>query len=173
VEPLPLASGHRIVLSPEDPSTRITITSDSGPIFLFDGRNKAQNGWFVVCTLIPADKTGDVVVWHIRPNVIAEWTRPPVVGYNQVGYTPEREKVAALELDPQFKAPKVARVLRLTPEGDYQEVRASISLQCVNRESMPSNTPVRGLGLFASRRMLMTGSGGHRSIRICRSRWTT
>jgi hypothetical protein len=44
VEPLPLATTHRIVLSPEDPSTRVTITSDSGPIQLFDGRNKAQNG---------------------------------------------------------------------------------------------------------------------------------
>ena len=122
VEPLPLATGHRIVLSPEDPSTRVTITSDGGPILLFDGRNKAQNGWFVVRTLIPAGKTGDAVVWHIRPNVIAGWTRPPVVGYNQVGYTPEREKVAVVELDPLFDAPKTARVLRLSPEGEYREV---------------------------------------------------
>jgi hypothetical protein len=122
VEAQPLATGQRIVLSPEDPSTRVTITSDSGPILLFDGRNKAQNGWFVVRTLIPAGKTGDVVVWHVRPNVIQGWTRPPVVGYNQVGYTPEREKVAVVELDPLFDAPKTARVLRLTPEGEYREV---------------------------------------------------
>jgi endoglucanase len=122
VEPLPLATGHRIVLSPEDPSTRVTITSDGGPILLFDGRNKAQNGWFVVRTRIPAGKTGDAVVWHIRPNVIAGWTRPPVVGYNQVGYTPDREKVAVVELDPLFDAPKTARVLRLSPEGEYREV---------------------------------------------------
>src|ERR1700733_5838744 len=31
-EPLPLASGQQIVLSPEDPSTRVTITSDSGDL---------------------------------------------------------------------------------------------------------------------------------------------
>ena len=121
VEPLPLATGHRLVLSPEDPSTRVTITSDSGPILLFDGRNQAQNGWFVVRTLIPAGKTGDVLVWHVRPNLIPGWTRPPVVGYNQVGYTPEREKVAVVELDPLFDAPKTARVVRLTPEGEYRE----------------------------------------------------
>src|SRR5215472_11126456 len=65
MEPLPLASSHRIVLSPEDPSTRVAINSDSGAIQLFDGRNKAQNGWFVLRTLIPAGKTGDVVVWHV------------------------------------------------------------------------------------------------------------
>jgi endoglucanase len=74
VEPLPLATAGKIILSPEDPTTRVMIASDSGPLLLFDGRNKAQNGWFVVRTLIPAGKTGDVVVWHVHPNVIPGWT---------------------------------------------------------------------------------------------------
>ena len=121
IQPLPLATGHRIVLAPEDPLTRVTITSDNGPLMLFDGRNQAQNGWFVVRSLIPSDQTGNVVVWHIHPNVVPGWTRPPVVAYNQVGYTPERTKVAVLELDPIYNAPKTARVLRITPEGDYKE----------------------------------------------------
>ena len=123
-QPLPLATTRSIVLSPEDPATRVTITSDSGPIMLFDGRNKAQNGWFVVRTLIPAGATGDAIVWHIRPNLIPGWIRPPVVGYNQVGYTPSREKIAVLELDPAFTAPETARVLRITPEGEYREAFA-------------------------------------------------
>jgi endoglucanase len=122
MEPRPLAVASAFVLSPEDPLTRIAIASEGGPIQLFDGRNNAQNGWFVVRTLIPAGKTGDVVVWHIHPNVIPGWTRPPVVSYNQVGYTPERRKIAVLELDPLFNAPKIARVVRLTPEGEYREV---------------------------------------------------
>ena len=122
VEALPLASGRRIILSPEHPLTRVSITADSGSILLFDGRNQSQNGWFVVRTLIPAGKIGDRVVWHIHPNVIPGWTRPPVVSHNQVGYTPERAKVAVVELDPLFEAPKAARVLRLTPEGEYREV---------------------------------------------------
>jgi endoglucanase len=120
-EPRPLAVGNRIVLSPEDPLTRVSIVSDSD-LALFDGRNQAPNGWFVVRTLIPADKTGDVVVWHIKPNVIEGWMRPPVIGYNQVGYTPAREKVAVIELDPLFDAPKTARVLHITPKGEYREV---------------------------------------------------
>jgi endoglucanase len=117
-----LASGQRMVLSPEDPLTRVAITSDGGQISLYDGRNKAQNGWFVVRTLIPAGKTKDVVVWHVHPNMIPGWTRPPVVAYNQVGYTPGRSKVAVLELDPLYNAPKTARVLRLSPDGEYREV---------------------------------------------------
>ncbi len=122
VESLPLATAHHIVLSPEDPLTQVSVTSDNGPIMLFDGRNKAQNGWFVLRTLIPAGKTGEAVVWHVHPHLVEGWTRPPVIGYNQVGYTPAREKVAVLELDPLFKAPTTARVLRVTPEGEYREV---------------------------------------------------
>lgn len=121
-EPLPLATAASFTLSPEDAKTRISITSDSGPIMMFDGRNKAQNGWFVLRALIPARKTGDVVVWHVHPNVIPGWMRPPVIGYNQVGYTPAREKLSVLELDPQFTAPKKARVLRLAADGEYREV---------------------------------------------------
>jgi endoglucanase len=121
-QPLPLASGHTIVLAPEDPMTRVTISSDTGELLLFDARNRAQNGWFVVRGLLPAGRTENALVWHIHPNVIPGWVRPPVVSYNQVGYTPERSKVAVLELDPQFEAPGMARVLRLDRASAYREV---------------------------------------------------
>jgi endoglucanase len=119
-EPLPLARGNRIVLAPEDPFVHVAITSEIGEILLFDARNKAQNGWFVVRTLIPANRTENAIVWHIRPNVIAGWTRPPVVSYNQLGYTPARSKVAIVELDPLFNAPKTARLLRLNRNGEFE-----------------------------------------------------
>ncbi|MGB7549361.1 MAG: glycoside hydrolase family 9 protein [Terracidiphilus sp.] len=121
VEPEPLASGRHIALSPEDPLTRVAITSDTGNILLFDARNKAQNGWFVVRSLIPAGRTENALVWHVRPNVIPGWTRPPVVSYNQLGYTPGRSKVAIVELDPLFHAPRTARLMRLNTDGQYDE----------------------------------------------------
>lgn len=122
IEPVALASGQKIVLSPEDPLTRVSITSDGATLQLFDGRNQAQNGWFVLRSLIPPGKTGEVAVWHIHLKVVQGWTRPPVVGYNQVGYTPGRAKIAVLELDPQFHAATTARVLQLSPDGEYKEV---------------------------------------------------
>ena len=122
VEPAALAQGRQIVLSPEDPLTRVTITSDDSSVMLFDGRNQAQNGWFVVRSLIPSGKSGNVVTWHVHPNVVAGWIRQPVVAFNQVGYTPERTKVAVVELDPLDDSPKTARVLRLTPDGEFHEV---------------------------------------------------
>lgn len=121
-QPKPLGSGRQIVLAPEDPMTRVSITSDGSPLQLFDARNRAQNGWFVVRSLLPAGRTEDALVWHIRPNVIPNWVRPPVVSYNQVGYTPQRAKVAVLELDPRYDAPRTARVLRMNAAGHYQEV---------------------------------------------------
>src|SRR3954470_6009454 len=46
-EPLPIVTGNNITLAPEDPLFRIGVSSDSSPISLYDGRDRAQNGWFV------------------------------------------------------------------------------------------------------------------------------
>ncbi len=121
-QPLPIVSGNSIVFAPEDQLHHITITSETGPILLYDGRNRAQNGWFVLRTLIPSGKTEGAVVWHIRPNVIPNWTRPPMIAHSQVGYAPNFPKVAIIELDPKFDAPKTAKLVRLFDDGSYQQV---------------------------------------------------
>ncbi len=121
-QPLPIVSGNSILLAPEDRLHSVSITSETGPIALFDGRNRAQNGWFVLRTLIPSGKTEGAVVWHIRPNVIPNWTRPPMIAHSQVGYAPNFPKVAVIELDPKFDAPRTARVLRIAADGSYQQV---------------------------------------------------
>jgi hypothetical protein len=122
-DPLPLASGgHSITLSPEDALTRVSITSDGAPLQLFDARNRAQNGWFVVRSQIPAGATKNAIVWHVHPNIIPNWVRQPVVSYNQAGYTPDRSKVAIIELDPNFKAPGEARLVRVTADGAEKSV---------------------------------------------------
>ncbi len=119
-DPLPLASGGKsIVLSPEDPLTRVTITSDGAPLALYDARNRAQNGWFVVRALLPAGKTANAIVWHVRPNYIKGWVRQPVVSFNQAGYTPDRSKVAIIELDPNMKAPSAIKLLKINADGKY------------------------------------------------------
>ncbi|MGC9971613.1 MAG: glycoside hydrolase family 9 protein [Bryobacteraceae bacterium] len=121
-QPLPFATGRSVTLAAEDPQYRITVTSENGPVSLYDGRNRAQNGWFVVRTLIPSGKTEGAVVWHIRPDVIPNWTRPPMVAHSQAGYAPNFPKVAVIELDPKFDAPKTAKVLRLGEDGSYRQV---------------------------------------------------
>jgi endoglucanase len=121
-QPLPFATGRRITLAVNDPLYRIRVTSDSGPLLLYDGRDLAQNGWYVLRTPIPAGKTRDAVVWHIRPSYIPHWTRPPMIAHSQVGYAAAFRKVAVIELDRRFKAPPTAALLRLSSQGAYRPV---------------------------------------------------
>jgi endoglucanase len=121
-QPLPFAEGKSITLGVDDSLARISVVSDTAPLMLFDGRNRAQNGWFVLRSLIPSGKTSGAIVWHLKPDVISKWTRPPVIAHSQVGYAPGFSKVAVLELDPKYTGPQSAKVLRLTEGGAYQQV---------------------------------------------------
>lgn len=121
-QPLPFATGRSIALAAANPLNRISITSEAGPLMLYDGRDQAQNGWFVLRSLIPAGKTANAVVWHIRPNYIPNWTRPPMIAHSQAGYAADFPKVAVIELDPTYDAPKTAKLLRLSNEGSFKEV---------------------------------------------------
>jgi hypothetical protein len=121
-QPLPFAEGKSITLGVDDALARVNVVSDTASLMLFDGRDRAQNGWFVLRSLIPAGKTTGAIVWHIRPDVIPNWTRPPMIAHSQVGYAPGFSKVAVLELDPKYNAPKTARVLRLMGNGSYKQV---------------------------------------------------
>lgn len=121
-QPLPFAEGKSITLGVDDALARINVTSDAADLMLFDGRDRAQNGWFVLRSLIPSGKTTGAIVWHIRPDVIPNWTRPPMVAHSQVGYAPDFSKGAVLELDPKYDGPKTAKVLRLKEDGSYKQV---------------------------------------------------
>jgi endoglucanase len=117
VEPTPVAAGRTLVLAPEDPERRVALQALSGQLQLFDGRNLAQNGWFVVRSLLPSKATGKVMEWLVRPNVIPNWTRTPVIGFSQVGYHPSRKKVAVIELDPSDTALETASLFEVVAEG--------------------------------------------------------
>lgn len=88
LQPLPLANGPRLVVAPEDPLHRLVIEQDRGELALFDGRDTAPNGWFVVRSILPTGTTRDAVVWRVTPNSVPAWRRPPVICISQVGYHP-------------------------------------------------------------------------------------
>ena len=121
VEPKPIIEGKSLILAPEDPERRIRIESAGRNLMLLDGRTVAQNGWYVVRTLIPANQTGKVVEWIITPNIIPNWTRPPMIAYSQIGYCPDQEKVAVIELDKNDKLIPNASVLKLAENGEWIE----------------------------------------------------
>jgi hypothetical protein len=117
IVPYPLATGKTIVLAPEDPEHFIKIKAEDADLMLFDGRNLAQNGWFVVRSLLPANKTGKVLSWFLEPNAIPNWMRKPVVGFSQAGYLPNQKKVAVIELDKNDTPLNSASVFQVNPDG--------------------------------------------------------
>ncbi|BBE15991.1 glycoside hydrolase, family 9 [Aquipluma nitroreducens] len=121
IVPYPLATGKAIVLAPEDPERFVTIKSLDADLMLFDGRNLTQNGWFVVRSLLPANKTGKVLTWYLEPNAITNWKREPMIGFSQVGYTPSQDKVAVIELDKNDTPLTKASVFQINAEGKFIE----------------------------------------------------
>lgn len=122
LQPLPLATGPRLVVAPEDPLHKLVIEQEGGELALFDGRDTAQNGWFVVRSMVPAGATKDAVVWFITLNSVPNWRRAPVICISQVGYHPDQEKRAIIELDPRTRRLGEAVLQRIEPTGELREV---------------------------------------------------
>ena len=120
IVPKPLAEGKTLVLAPEDPERCVKIHSES-EVMLFDGRILAQNGWFVVRSLLPDKKTGEVLTWYVEPHAIPAWKRVPVIGFSQVGYLPEQKKVAVIELDKNDAPLKTASLFKVKEDGQIIE----------------------------------------------------
>ncbi len=117
LEAAPMATGSRLVLAPEDPLHRVEIESHGGALALYDGRDRAQNGWFVVRGLLPPGRTGTVLEWRVAPHQVPGWVRTPVIAHSQVGYHPRQEKVAVLESDPNDTSGATATLLAIAADG--------------------------------------------------------
>ena len=117
VDPLPLEAGHRITMATDDPERMISISSDDAELRLYDGRMLAQNGWFVLRSVLPARKTGKVVTWMVEPHAIPGWIRQPNIGFSQIGYMPGQPKVAVIELDKNDTPLTTAKLVRIGEGG--------------------------------------------------------
>ncbi len=122
IDPLPLEKGRTILLAPDEPSRLVKITAQDADLMLFDGRVLAQNGWFVVRSLLPAGQTGRVLSWTVEPHAINGWIREPNIGFSQVGYLPSQPKVAVIELDKKDKALPEASLYSVGADGRATKV---------------------------------------------------
>jgi len=122
IDPLPLETGHTLVIAPDEPERLVKISSPDAELMLFDGRVLAQNGWFVVRSILPEGKTGKVLSWTVEPNAINGWIREPNIGFSQVGYLPSQPKVAVIELDKKDKPLGKAAIFKIGEDGTKSEV---------------------------------------------------
>jgi hypothetical protein len=121
VDPLPLETGHRFVAATDAPERLLCINSVDANLELYDGRMLAQNGWFVVRSVLPAGKTGRVLTWTVEPHAIPGWIRQPNIGFSQIGYTPEQPKIAVIELDKNDAPQATARLFRIRDDGTTEQ----------------------------------------------------
>ncbi len=121
IDPLPIETGHSIALATDAPDRLIRISSDDAELKLYDGRMLAQNGWYVLRSVLPKGKTGKVVTWTVEPNAIEGWIREPNIGFSQVGYTPDQPKVAVIELDKRDQPQASATLMRIGADGKAQQ----------------------------------------------------
>jgi N-terminal ig-like domain of cellulase. len=121
IDPLPLETGRNIILASNEPERLVKITSHDADLSLFDGRILAQNGWFVVRSLLPAGKTGKVLTWTLEGNAIDGWIREPNIGFSQVGYIPSQKKVAVIELDKKDNPLAKASLYKVGEDGKATE----------------------------------------------------
>lgn len=119
VEPTPMAVGTVIEIAPDAPSKHITIrtTLPDSKLMLFDGRDKQQNGTFIVRTLLPAGKTGKITEWFIQAETDTRWLRTPTISYSQVGYHPAQQKMAVIELDKNDKPLSDITLYKVNADG--------------------------------------------------------
>ncbi|MEZ0607574.1 glycoside hydrolase family 9 protein [Fibrella sp. WM1] len=122
IDPLPLEKGRTFLLAPDEPSRLIKIASPDADLMLYDGRVLAQNGWFVVRSMLPAGKTGKVLTWTVEPNAIKGWVREPNIGFSQVGYRATQPKVAVIELDKKDKPQATAALYKIGTDGNASAV---------------------------------------------------
>ena len=121
IDPLPIEQGHTLRMATDTPERLVSISSQDAELKLYDGRMLAQNGWFVVRSILPAGKTGKVVTWTVEPNAIEGWIRQPNIGFSQVGYQPAQAKVAVIELDKADTPKTTARLMRIGDDGKVSE----------------------------------------------------
>ena len=117
IDPLPIETGRTIILAPDEPERLVKITSHDADLMLFDGRILAQNGWFIVRSVLPSGKTGKVLTWTVEPNAIEGWIREPNIGFSQVGYLPSQPKVSVIELDKNDKPLSTASIYKIGDDG--------------------------------------------------------
>jgi endoglucanase len=95
----PMATGKKLVVAPESDLLRMSIESKTGDLQLLDGRYVHNNGWFVVRSVVAEGSSKNAVQWIITPNVVPGWKNTPVIHVSQIGYHPNQEKVAIIEVD--------------------------------------------------------------------------
>jgi len=112
-----LGVGKELIIADGNPLKKILITSKKNELELLDGRAFHNNGWFIVRSNIPRGASANAIEWIISPNVIPNWKYKPVIQVSQVGYHPNQEKFAVIELDKNTENFESVKLLKINKDS--------------------------------------------------------
>jgi endoglucanase len=115
----PIASGRKLSVMPENKYQHMTIESLKGDLQLLDGRYDREDGWFIVRSMLADGAAQGAVEWIITPDAVPGWLSSPVVHVSQVGYQPEQEKKAIIELDKNDTKRSEPVLMKIDPAGGF------------------------------------------------------
>ena len=119
----PMAKGKILTIAPESDQQRMTIRSLVGDsLQLIDSRSKHNNGWFVVRSLIARGASKNAIEWLVTPHAVEGWKSEPTIQVSQVGYHPNQQKIAVIELDAHDNTRLKASLLRVSENGGFETV---------------------------------------------------
>lgn len=121
----PMASGKKLTVAPETASQTMIIESKGQPLQLMDGRFYHNNGWFVVRSLVSPGKTMGAIEWVVDCNVLPNFLSKPVVHVSQIGYEPNQQKIAVIEVDKNDPKLEKASLYRISEDGGLKEIRST------------------------------------------------
>jgi len=125
----PLASGKKLTVAPDVPWQTLKITSMKSDLQLLDGRFYHNNGWFVVRSEVPAGAIKNAIEWLVEPNVAFGFKQKPVVHVSQVGYHPEQQKIASVELDKSETEIGEVSLLRMSENGGFETIKKTMPVK--------------------------------------------
>ncbi len=119
----PMATGKKLTVAPDVPEQTLKITSLKSELQLLDGRFYHNNGWFVVRSEVKAGATKNAIEWFVEPFVTVDFKHKPVVHVSQIGYHPNQQKIATIELDKTETEIKEVSLLRMSENGGFETIK--------------------------------------------------
>ncbi len=120
----PMATGQKLTIAPETAAQTMIIESKGQPLQIMDGRFYHNNGWFVVRSLVTPGKTAGAIEWVVDCNVLENFKSKPVVHVSQIGYHPDQQKIAVIEVDKNETSVEKASLYRISENGGSKEIRS-------------------------------------------------
>lgn len=121
----PMATGKILTIAPETKAQTMRIESLGEPLNLLDGRFYHNNGWFVVRSLVSPGKTAGAIEWVVDCKVLDNFKSKPVVHVSQIGYHPNQQKVAVIEIDKLENRVENATLCRIDQDGEQKIVKSA------------------------------------------------